>query len=378
MKELGKDKRRNFYYQLSFSFLLIFFFLLLLEVLSRLLFSQLGMSSEIRVPDPVLHHSFIPGSKTVMNSQEFKVEYRINKIGLRDKEVGPKKPGVFRILVVGDSVVEGWGVELKESWVKQLEKKLNESFGEGKFEVINGGVASYSPFLYYLFLKKKGLELRPDLVIMMMDMGDPSDDYDYSRQAVFSSFGEPKACPGGYYREKGLKRFLSYFSLSLRRTFRLYLILDYLFSKGEKGVQEGFRPMLFGIRSTESWEKAWSLSKKYILLSRDLLKKKGIPMVFTVCPPAFLVGDEEWREGRRLLNFNLEGVNFEKMFTDFKEFAYENRLPYIELLSFLQSYPEHPLYYSYDIHPNPVGHRVIAERIFEELISLGLLEKVPQ
>lgn len=379
MKGLRKGGEKSLFYQLVSSFLVIVFFIFLLEILTRLLLPQLGMSSEIRVPDPVLHHAFLPKAEVVMNSQEFKVFYQINTLGLRDKEIGPKKPGVFRILVLGDSVVEGWGVQLEESWVKQLEKDLNENFGEGKFEVINGGVASYSPLLYYLFLKEKGLKLQPDLVIMMMDMSDPADDYAYSKLARLSSSGEPIACPGGYFREKGWRRFLSQTGLFLRRYSRFYLVLNYLVSlRGGSGetAAAGFRPMLFGIRNVESWDKAWQLSKDYILLSRQLLAKRGIPLVFTVASPAFLVGESEWQKGRETLGFNLRGIDFEKFFKHFKEFAKENEIFYIELLPYLRSYPEHPLYYSYDIHPNPRGHKVIADYIFEELTKGGFLEKV--
>lgn len=379
MKKLTKDKGKKIIFQFLTNLALVFLFLFFLEILVRFLLPQLGMSKDIRVPDPVLHHSFIPGSETMMNSQEFKVYYKINKFGLRDKEIEPKKPGVFRILVLGDSVVEGWGVELKDSWVKQLEKNLNENFGEGKFEVINGGVASYSPLLYYLFLKGKGLKLQPDLVIMMMDMGDPSDDYAYTKLASLTSSGEPMACPGGYYREKGAKKFFSRTSFFLRRYSHLYLLLDYLLfvaSDSEGKTAGGLRPMLFDIKKAKSWDEAWRLSQKYILLTKSLLAKEKIPLVFSVAPPAFLVGESEWQKGREIFGFNLKGIDFDKYFRQFRAFSQNNKVFYIELLTHLRNFSEHPLYYSYDIHPNPRGHKVIADCIFEELIKGGFLEEV--
>ncbi len=379
MAKLTKDKVKKIIFQLLPNLALVFLFLFFLEILVRFLLPQLGMSKDIRLPDPVLHHSFTPGSETMMNSQEFKVYYKINKFGLRDKEIEPKKTGVFRILVLGDSVVEGWGVDLEDSWVKQLEKNLNENFGEGKFEVINGGVASYSPLLYYLFLKEKGLKLQPDLVIMMMDMGDPSDDYAYTKLASFTSSGEPRACPGGYYREKGAKKFFSRSSLFLRRHSHLYLLLDYLLSvvsNSDNMAAGGLRPMLFDIKKAKSWDEAWQLSQKYILLTKSLLTKEKIPLVFAVAPPAFLVGESEWQKGRQMLNFNLKGVDFNKYFRQFRAFSRNNKIFYIDLLPHLRNFPEHPLYYSYDIHPNPRGHRVIADYVFEELIKGGFLEEV--
>jgi lysophospholipase L1-like esterase len=348
--------------------------LIFLEILLRLLFPQLGLSREIREPHPVLHHTLTPGASGTMSSPEFKVHYRVNSMGLRDREYEIKKPGTFRILVLGDSVVEGWGVEIEESWVKKLETILNQQASGVNFEVINGGVASYSPLLYYLFLKEKGLELEPDLVIMMMDMGDPGDDYAYSKSAQFE--GEvPLSCPGGYYKAKGFMRVGSKANFLFRRYSRLYLLTDYAISS-LKGEATGFRPMLFDVKELPSWEAGWRLSKQYILLTRDLLKENNIPFIFTVAPPAFLVGPNEWQMGRKMLNFNLEGVDFQSFFKDFKEFAQKNNIYYLDLLNYLKSYPEHPLYYSYDIHPNSKGHKVIAEYIFLRIGESGFLGEV--
>ncbi len=374
MAKLTGSKRRKIAFQISASLALIFFFLFFLEILVRLLLPQLGMSAEIRVPDPILHHSFVSGAETVMNSPEFKVSYKINSFGLRDREIEPKKPGVFRILALGDSVVEGWGVELEQSWVKQLEKNLNENFGEGKFEVINGGVASYSPLLYYLFLKEKGLKLQPDLVIMMMDMGDPSDDYAYVKSTVFKG-REPLACPGDYYQTSGFKRVFKKLSFFLRRSSRLYILLEYFLS-GEGS--DGFRPVPFVFKEVPGYKKAWELSQQYILLSQRLLEKEKIPLLFTVNPPAVALGENEWVEGRKKFNYAANPGYFRKFFDEFSDFCKKNRLFYIDIYHRLLSYPEHPLYYSYDIHPNPMGHKVIADYIFEELIKGGFLGKITE
>jgi hypothetical protein len=131
--------------------------------------------------------------------------------------------------------------------------------------------------------------------------------------------------------------------------------------------------MLFDVTGSPNWEAGWSLSQKYILLTRDLLAREKIPFVFTVNPPAFLVGKDEWTEGRRLMRLDLSGVDFERLFTDFEKFSLQSDVPYIDLLNYLRTYPEHPLYYSYDIHPNPKGHKVIADHIFEELVRYGYL-----
>lgn len=50
-----------------------------------------------------------------------------------------KRPGVFRILVLGDSIAYGQGVKRTKTFSKQLENLLNENSGGERFEVINTG-----------------------------------------------------------------------------------------------------------------------------------------------------------------------------------------------------------------------------------------------
>lgn len=65
----------------------------------------------------------------------------INSDGLRGREINtPKPPHTFRILAVGDSVTFGYGVREEDTYVKVLERRLNEGESGGReFEVLNGG-----------------------------------------------------------------------------------------------------------------------------------------------------------------------------------------------------------------------------------------------
>ena len=41
----------------------------------------------------------------------YAVEFRYNSLRFRDAEFGPKRPGVRRVMVLGDSFTEGQGVK---------------------------------------------------------------------------------------------------------------------------------------------------------------------------------------------------------------------------------------------------------------------------
>src|SRR3989339_352779 len=68
---------------------------------------------------------------------------KANSQGLRDYEYGLKKPGnSIRIAAVGDSTTFGSGVNLEDTYVKQLEKILNKNCSK-KIEVINFGAGGF-------------------------------------------------------------------------------------------------------------------------------------------------------------------------------------------------------------------------------------------
>ena len=90
-----------------------------------------------------------------------------NSSGFRDREYPKKKPeGVYRIIVIGDSLAYGLRVDREETYAKKLEKKLNAHSGNGKkYEVINMGVPGYRTTQIIARLEEKGLAYDPDMII---------------------------------------------------------------------------------------------------------------------------------------------------------------------------------------------------------------------
>jgi len=109
--------------------------------------------------------------------------FRTNNLGLRrDEDVSIEKPtGVRRVLVLGDSMTDGV-IYNAESYSTLLETKLNERLGKS-YQVLNAGVAGYSPLQAYLLFKLEMYRLQPDVVILaiytgneIMDLGNQLDD----------------------------------------------------------------------------------------------------------------------------------------------------------------------------------------------------------
>jgi hypothetical protein len=95
----------------------------------------------------------------------------ISSQGVRDDEVAvPKPEGTFRILILGDSVPYGPAVSRDDAFPDRLEDLLR-GYGE-TVDVINAGVAGYSPYneLHYYLIRGRAFE--PDIVIVAFCMND--------------------------------------------------------------------------------------------------------------------------------------------------------------------------------------------------------------
>lgn len=88
-----------------------------------------------------------------------------NSMGFRDeREVPVQKDGEFRILALGDSMTVGLGVSAEDTYVRQLEKRLEPR--NAPIRVINGGVGCYGTWQEVDVLKEKGSQVKPDVVTL--------------------------------------------------------------------------------------------------------------------------------------------------------------------------------------------------------------------
>lgn len=108
-------------------------------------------------PSPLLGFENIPNA------------YGINSYGLVSREHKlTKKKNTFRILILGDSVGEGFNNGYLENLLN------NDPFLSSRynFEIWNGSVGGYDVRRYYLYLKHRGLNYAPDMVIIYFCLND--------------------------------------------------------------------------------------------------------------------------------------------------------------------------------------------------------------
>jgi lysophospholipase L1-like esterase len=91
----------------------------------------------------------------------------VGPLGLRDRGYPiPKPRGRKRILILGDSVAYGTGVERDQTFAKLLERRLDG------VDVIDSGVPGYSAYNEVEYYRARGRELEPDLVIVAVCLND--------------------------------------------------------------------------------------------------------------------------------------------------------------------------------------------------------------
>src|SRR5712691_1940510 len=93
------------------------------------------------------------------------VDVKINSKGLRDREIPYERtPSTLRILMLGDSFTEGWGVPFEETFSKRIER-LYAARGT-RTEVINAGVGNYNTVMEVNYFLNEGYKYRSDIAVL--------------------------------------------------------------------------------------------------------------------------------------------------------------------------------------------------------------------
>jgi len=269
---------------------------------------------------PNLNHEHVP-NKTV---RLYGVEFKTNSFGLRaDKEYSiPKPNGTIRVLVLGDSVTAGWGVDYKNTYPKVLESLLNNYFQE-PFEVVNTGVGNYNS-VFELAALKKFMKLDPDVIVL-----------------------------GFYFNDIEKTPYSSKLSYQMKSKFYLYAFLfDKLLNLRLQGVTAESYKMYYTKAYNDASRR--NETKKAITEMIEIAKNHSIPFVLASIPElheARFAYPEVQTFLRDIVNENPGIVHgdFEDIF-----FGYNSTRLMVSAV---------------DSHPNAEGHKIIAESLFNILLK---------
>lgn len=319
--------------------------------------------TDCQVNDAVLNHRFVPNCKGKLTTSDFSYDFETNSLGLREREIPEKKDGVYRILIIGDSFAEGWGVPLNERFDRVASNIINND----KIEIVNAGIRSYSPILELLYLKDQGLKLNPDKVIMLFDASDLHDDTYYGGWPLHQKIKDELGFGDKSYVDVWPVPFEPWFYKS-KFLSNIYLLTEskILDSKKEiSTVNLGSDISLFGYgENWNNYERSYNLNIANISLIRDFLKSKNIDFNLTVVPRGIYVGENEWDNAREILGLRKNRIYEPKMFDILK--------PDIDLLTPLKLAEkdyQNKLFYSMDGHWTKVAHEIVGKVIADFIVK---------
>jgi lysophospholipase L1-like esterase len=308
----------------------------------------------VRVSDnPRLDYELLPGGRDG--------EQRISSAGLRDAETPfEKPPGTFRIVAIGDSITYGSGGPRALGWVEQLETLLGRLTRPGapRFEVLNLGVPGYNVGQIAERLRSLGLRFEPDLVLYAYALNDPQSE-SIERDALRELKAETEA---GRTRGAGpLGRWLSRSRLWL---WARHEAGEHLVSRRRpermpddpayQAAARGDRAAYFRTLHREPGP-ARRLEEGLTLLA-GMARERAIPLRVALFPLFSNAGDEDpIRDVHALVAAAAQrhGLGVIDLAPVYARVRYELGRPLH--LDFL--------------HPNPLGHRVAAHALLDDLCT---------
>ena len=330
-----------------------------MEVGSRFLFPEWAPISSDRnfwAYDPLLGWSGVPFSKGRMEYLDFDVDVAISSAGLRDSEYPVARvPGKKRMLVLGDSFGWGFGVEKDEIWLEQIEIENQD------WEVINASVSGYGTDQEYLYYLTRGRRYKPDVVLLLFyggnDVTNSSSSSQYwhnkplfvlSDEGGIDLTGVPVP-PLTVTQE--VANFVSSHTYFLRMASSLVrargAALEGLQKPSEEGLTKGsFEKISQGAKGqnlSDNEERVVRL----ILALREVVQEDGAQLVVAYTP-----GKTKIFEEPRLLDAGLNLFSLADVFNGIQE----------------------PVIFEHDSHWNPLGHKIVGEKIHDHLRRIGVFE----
>jgi len=359
----------------------------LLEILEKNLITANKESFDNRISNKNYKYTFkkLSNFKSQYDGRVYKIS--TNDLGFRDEKNVPLDKKKIYSIVIGDSFIEGVGLEYKDTIVGLL----NASQKDNNFKYLNAGVASYSSYIYLKKIKNI-IETNQDLkikdVIVFLDKSDVADDEMYLNEPnIF------KNTKGKFINQRKTDFYKDLSEVSLWRFYTKQTIsgqvIKIITDKFESIVSNLSKRLVISqklnksffsvsnleIRSIKSinnkphirnWFKGklWEdKSKKNITFSiknlnklKNFLNKKDINLVVVLYPWSFEIENKKIRE--RYLNFIIPLLEQKKIKTlviydDFLEGnIYENIGKY---------------YLYNDIHFNSYGNKIITKYLVNNI-----------
>ena len=168
---MNRVRRRRILGELTLLVISLAIPLFLAEIILRQVFPiDTGTPFLYRIPHPVFGWSLEPDASYRYRMGGATVRVTYNSEGWRDVEHNfENRLGLVRVLVLGDSYMEAYSVELDDAFPRRIEQFASEKGFD--IEVLNLGVGGYGTLQEYLVFREVGKLYKPNLVLLGFYMG---------------------------------------------------------------------------------------------------------------------------------------------------------------------------------------------------------------
>ena len=345
---------------------------------------------------PIYGFFHIAGYDGWQHSSEYFARVHFNSIGLRDpRESYEKPPKTFRILLLGDSFMEGVQVEQQETLAAVLEARLRALRPDLNVQVINAGVAGWGTGIEWLYLDHDGYRFQPDLVLVSFFIGNDLYDNYYKLQladddldlAVKPYFGldrsgtvitrnpppAPPPPPAPLRTMRACCRLWNVFETGVLNRFGNEQANQPLWAQQPF---EAHTRAFYDPEPTGEWKEGWEITAQLFGRLKARAGQMGAPLAAFVIPDSPQLSEDGWREmvgGRRLRQGRLE---LDAPNRQVAAIAHRYDFPLLDLLPALQQASGgDPLrfYFTTDQHWNRDAHALGAREVERFLVERGLL-----
>jgi hypothetical protein len=349
---------------------------------------------------PRIGRTFIPHAYYRYRKERFS-EGHINSHGFRDYERSyEKSKDVYRILVLGDSYIEGFQVQLKDTFTAQLEKMLNAHPSAKRFEVLSFGQSGFGTAEEYLRYITFGLAYDPDLVILAVTTGNDFRDnskflnrgyvgnyfvFNQEHHLVLDSSVLEDYEKGLTYPRRVFQALKTHFHLFSLMSERLYLLnlqlaetrMSAFHSHKADNTDSTVEDLdvfsdlnIYRRELPEPWKEAVEISKEIIRMFKKSVEEHGSRFVLLALSNHEQVHSEI---GNQLKIKHTIEFDFEQPDRILEELAEKNRITYLKLMPALRNFHLktglylHGFGTNHEGHWNETGHRLGAELTYQFL-----------
>ena len=316
--------------------------------------------------DPDLGWIQIPNHEASFRGRDFNVRIRSNSLGFRDTEYPfSRQAGMKRIIVLGDSMTWGWGVEKDEIFCEVAEKEMKN------IEFINLGQDAYGTAQEYLLFKKFGVKFSPDLTVLAFHYNDLYNNSGYNlKRPNFKLQGETLILKN---RPKPLSFFRKTKQL-LQKNFLFFNFIDYkyalLIKKLGKSSDITYRFVgCFNKNYSEKTQKAWDLTEALLAEINELTHHRLLIMYI---PDRLQVENETYQKALSSSKVNEKRIDMLGPNKMLNRFAENHGIPFLDLTPYLREAHERkiPVYFKHDGHLTKEGHKLAGQTLKEKVEQL--------